>query len=60
MRNALIPESRFGRYFFYATGEIILVVIEILIALQIINPNELRNIKKLIFFYRYLKHSYQQ
>lgn len=40
MRSALIPESRFGRYFFYALGEIVLVVIGILIALQINNWNE--------------------
>jgi len=26
MRNALIPENRFGRYFFYALGEILFVV----------------------------------
>lgn len=42
MRNALIPENRFGRYFFYALGEIILVVIGILIALQVNNWNEAR------------------
>ena len=47
MRNALIPESRFGRYFFYALGEIVLVVIGILIALQINNWNEKR--KEAIF-----------
>jgi len=40
MRNALIPESRFGRYFFYALGEIVLVGIGILIALQVNNWNE--------------------
>lgn len=39
MRKALVPESRFGRYFFYAVGEIVLVVIGILIALQINNWN---------------------
>ena len=42
MRNALVPESRFGRYSFYAPGEIMLVVIGILIALQINNWNEYR------------------
>lgn len=47
MRKALIPESRFGRYFFYALGEIVLVVIGILIALQINNWNETR--KEAIF-----------
>ena len=49
IRQALISENpaspsgrRFGRYFFYAIGEIILVVIGILIALQVNNWNELR------------------
>ena len=46
MRNALIPENRFGRYFFYALGEIILVVIGILIALQVNNWNEARKLHK--------------
>ena len=46
MRNALIPESRFGRYFFYALGEIVLVVIGILIALQVNNWNQSRILKK--------------
>jgi len=46
MRKALIPESRFGRYFFYALGEIVLVVIGILIALQVNNWNQSRNLKK--------------
>lgn len=39
MRKALIPENRFGRYFLYALGEIVLVVIGILIALQVNNWN---------------------
>jgi len=46
MRSALIPESRFGRYFFYALGEIVLVVIGILIALHINNWNEERKADK--------------
>lgn len=43
MRQALIPENRQGRYFLYAAGEILLVVIGILIALGIDNWNENRN-----------------
>jgi hypothetical protein len=39
------PALPAGRYFKYAIGEIILVVIGILIALQINNWNELRKIK---------------
>lgn len=46
MRKALIPENRFGRYFFYALGEIVLVVIGILIALQINNWNAEQKLKK--------------
>ena len=46
MRKALIPESRFGRYFFYALGEIVLVVIGILIALQLNSWNADRINKK--------------
>lgn len=46
IRNTLIPESRFGHYFFYALGEIVLVVIGILIALQVNNWNLERKDKK--------------
>lgn len=46
MRKALVPENRFGRYFFYALGEIVLVVIGILIALQVNNKNEYRKARK--------------
>lgn len=42
IRKALLVEGRFGKYLLYAIGEIILVVIGILIALQINNQNELR------------------
>lgn len=42
MRKSLVPENRFGRYFFYAVGEIVLVVIGILIALQINTWNQER------------------
>ena len=47
MRKALIYDSRFGRYFFYAIGEIVLVVIGILIALSINNWNENNKLIKL-------------
>jgi len=40
IRRKYLAESRFGKYFLYAIGEIILVVIGILIALQINNWNE--------------------
>lgn len=42
IRQQFITENRFGKYLFYAIGEIILVVIGILIAMQINNWNELR------------------
>ncbi|MEM8998973.1 MAG: DUF6090 family protein [Bacteroidota bacterium] len=40
IRQKLLEENRFSKYLFYAIGEIILVVIGILIALQINNWNE--------------------
>ena len=40
IRRSLIQENKMGKYFKYAIGEIILVVIGILIALQINNWNE--------------------
>ncbi|WP_127845908.1 DUF6090 family protein [Psychroflexus aestuariivivens] len=42
VREKLIKQNRLKRYFIYAVGEIILVVIGILIALQVNNKNELR------------------
>ena len=36
----MLTENKFGKYVFYAIGEIILVVVGILIALQINNWNE--------------------
>ncbi|MFY0630271.1 MAG: hypothetical protein JXR05_07805 [Flavobacteriaceae bacterium] len=43
----MIKENKFSKYFLYAIGEIVLVVIGILIALQINNLNENRQKKKL-------------
>jgi len=45
IRQNLLMENKTGKYFKYAIGEIILVVIGILIALQINNWNEQRKIK---------------
>jgi len=47
IRFKLITENKTSRYFKYAVGEIILVVIGILIALQVNNWNENRKIKKI-------------
>ena len=45
IRRRLLRENRFTRYLIYAIGEIILVVIGILIALQINNWNEKQKLK---------------
>jgi len=42
IRQKLLTENRFSKYLFYAIGEIILVMIGILLALQVNNWNELR------------------
>ena len=42
IRKSLISENKMGKYFKYAIGEILLVVIGILIALQINNWNQKR------------------
>ena len=42
IRQQLLTENKFSKYLIYAIGEIILVVIGILIALQINNWNENR------------------
>lgn len=44
-RQKLLVENRFNKYLLYAIGEIVLVVIGILIALQISNNNEARKNK---------------
>jgi len=46
IRQNLLMENKTGKYFKYAIGEIVLVVIGILIALQINNWNESRKKKK--------------
>ena len=46
IRQQLLAENRFGRYVIYAFGEIVLVVIGILIALQINTWNESKENKK--------------
>ena len=51
IRHQLLSESKFSKYILYAIGEIILVVIGILIALQINNWNENRKEKAQSVFY---------
>lgn len=46
IRRRLFSEKRFGKYLLYAAGEITLVVIGILIALQINNWNEKRKLNQ--------------
>ena len=52
IRQNLLMENKTGKYFKYAIGEIVLVVIGILIALQINNWNE--NQKKTVLESQYL------
>ena len=46
IRQKLLSENKFSKYLIYAIGEIILVVIGILIALQVNNKNQIRNEKQ--------------
>jgi len=46
IRQQLLTQNRFSKYLFYAIGEIILVVIGILIALQVNNWNQSRKDKQ--------------
>ena len=45
LRQRLLTENRFSKYMLYAVGEILLVVIGILIALQVNNANETSKLK---------------
>ena len=45
IRQKLLTENRFSKYLLYAIGEIVLVVIGILIALQVNNQNQIKNEK---------------
>jgi hypothetical protein len=51
-RQGLVIENKFSKYLIYALGEIVLVVIGILIALQINNWNEIRKKEKLKVSYK--------
>ena len=51
IRQQLLTENKFSKYFIYAIGEIVLVVIGILIALQINNANELSKQNSLVKTY---------
>ena len=44
IRRDLLSNNKIGKYLLYALGEIVLVIIGILIALQINNRNELRKL----------------
>ena len=60
IRQNLLRENKVYRYLLYAIGEIILVVIGILIALQINNSNEARkNSNREISYLENLKRGYQ-
>ena len=48
IRQNLLSENKFSKYLIYAIGEIILVVIGILIALQINNLNESKKEKTIL------------
>tara|TARA_R110000744_G_scaffold97420_1_gene188243 strand:+ start:1859 stop:2056 length:198 start_codon:yes stop_codon:yes gene_type:complete len=45
IRQKMLTENKFSKYLLYAIGEIVLVVIGILIALQVNNLNEVEKVK---------------
>jgi len=51
IRQGLLSQNRFSKYMLYAIGEIVLVVIGILIALQINNWNERKKEEVIVFNY---------
>ena len=51
LRQSFLSENKFSKYFLYAIGEIILVVIGILIALQVNNWNQNRQESNTLNFY---------
>jgi hypothetical protein len=52
IRQKFLMENKFSKYILYAVGEIILVVIGILIALQINNANEANKLNKQVTIYK--------
>jgi sensor domain CHASE-containing protein len=57
IRQKMLTESKFSKYLLYAIGEIVLVVIGILIALQINNWNENKKLEELkqVYYQQLLK-----
>jgi hypothetical protein len=51
IRQQLLTENKFSKYLLYAIGEIVLVVIGILIALQLNNLNEIDKVKETEIIY---------
>lgn len=51
IRQSLLPGNKFSRYLFYATGEIVLVVVGILIALALNNRKEQRAVAQSEYLY---------
>lgn len=61
IRQRLLSENKFSKYLIYAIGEIILVVIGILIALQINNWNEVKkNSKKEFYLLKQLQKEFKR